>query len=166
MHEKQPERRRSGMVLAVLAVLGSALGAAVLGAQTPPPPPTAPGRSAPAGPPQRERHRLEMGQRMYRVYCASCHGESGQGDGPVAADLKVPPADLSHLAAAAGGVFPYDRVFHAIDGRGPAVRGHGPGTMPVWGWSFQVREKDLDQEDAVGERIRDVIAYLQSIQRK
>ena len=33
----------------------------------------------------------------YQLYCASCHGPQGRGDGPRAAELSRPPADLTRL---------------------------------------------------------------------
>ena len=122
-------------------------------------------------PPARETHvmvlrepaRIEAGRRSFRTYCASCHGESAKGDGPVARDLKVRPSDLTALAKANGGEFPDGQVYRAIDGRA-VVRGHGPRDMPVWGLNFQERGRDADQTREVQERIRDLLAYLRSIQ--
>lgn len=37
---------------------------------------------------------LAIGQRIYEQYCATCHGAAGRGDGPLAASLPSPPADL------------------------------------------------------------------------
>jgi high-affinity iron transporter len=38
---------------------------------------------------------LAQGAALYRAQCASCHGPLGRGDGPAAAALTPPPADLS-----------------------------------------------------------------------
>jgi|ERR1700680_3085670 len=108
--------------------------------------------------------RLASGGRLYQVHCASCHGESGRGDGPVARDLKVAPADLTRLAAHNQGAFPREHVYEAIDGR-LAVRAHGTSRMPVWGLTFQALGSDRDQERDVREWILDLVAYLESIQR-
>lgn len=35
------------------------------------------------------------GQRLYLGYCFVCHGQTGQGDGPYAEWLRVPPSDLT-----------------------------------------------------------------------
>lgn len=35
------------------------------------------------------------GAELYQTWCASCHGETGQGDGPVAQTLNPKPADLT-----------------------------------------------------------------------
>jgi hypothetical protein len=43
--------------------------------------------------------------------------------------------------------------------------GHGPGSMPIWGLSFQSRGTDLNQEEETREKVRDLVAYLQSIQK-
>lgn len=37
----------------------------------------------------------EEGKEKYAVYCASCHGITGEGDGPAAAALAVKPTDLT-----------------------------------------------------------------------
>lgn len=107
--------------------------------------------------------RLSRGGTTYRIYCASCHGASGRGDGPMADVLKVPPTNLRLLSRAAGGRFPEARIYESIDGR-TEVAGHGPGSMPVWGLTFQVSGRDSDQEAEVRERILDLMTWLQSIQ--
>src|SRR5262245_51926027 len=61
--------------------------------------------------------RLELGGNDYQTYCASCHGESGRGDGPVAEFLALTPADLTNLARKNGGTFPAARLAQIIDGR-------------------------------------------------
>lgn len=35
------------------------------------------------------------GEALYGQHCASCHGTAGKGDGPAAAGLAPPPADLT-----------------------------------------------------------------------
>ncbi len=105
---------------------------------------------------------VRRGALAYRVYCQSCHGVEGQGDGPVAADLKHQPPDLSRLARRAGGEFPAVEVRHKIDGRDP-VASHGPSDMPVWGMTFELRgDVDPRQQD---QRINDLVEYLRSLQR-
>jgi mono/diheme cytochrome c family protein len=155
MTNRQPAPRPLWcLALAALAGL-SALAAAS--------PPSSPAREAGRAAPAREPARIDAGRRSFRTYCASCHGESAKGDGPLARDLKVRPSDLTALAKAHGGDFPADQVYRAIDGRA-VVRGHGAGDMPVWGLNFQERGRDADQAREVRERIRDLLAYLRSIQ--
>ncbi|MCP5057318.1 MAG: cytochrome c [bacterium] len=75
------------------------------------------------------------GAALYERHCASCHGLSGQGDGPLATSLKVAPADLTGLARRSGGSFDESAVMMVIDGR-LLVAQHGPREMPVWGAVF------------------------------
>lgn len=106
----------------------------------------------------------ERGALLYRIHCASCHGEGGDGDGPAAATTEVPPTDLTRLAAAHGGELPAEEIRRSIDGR-DEVTGHGRREMPVWGLTFQDRGRDSDQEAEVRGRVEDLLAYLRSIQR-
>ena len=39
------------------------------------------------------------GKTIYETNCASCHGNTGMGDGPAGASLKPPAAKLSELVA-------------------------------------------------------------------
>ena len=39
---------------------------------------------------------IEAGKKIYRQHCASCHGESGGGDGPAASQCVPPPADFAN----------------------------------------------------------------------
>jgi mono/diheme cytochrome c family protein len=41
----------------------------------------------------------ERGKQTFLEYCAACHGVSAKGDGPAASALKIPPEDLTTLAA-------------------------------------------------------------------
>src|SRR5271165_1456991 len=72
------------------------------------------------------------GTEMFKTWCASCHGLQGKGDGPAAAALKIPPADLTQLAKKNGGKFPMEKVRNYIDGT-KEVAAHGSRDMPVWG---------------------------------
>ena len=72
------------------------------------------------------------GRNEFLRSCASCHGVSGKGDGPVAKSLSPPPSDLTRLSAANNGVFPVLRVHEVIDGRIERLV-HGTREMPVWG---------------------------------
>lgn len=37
---------------------------------------------------------VALGAEIYATNCATCHGESGEGDGPASLGLAMPPADL------------------------------------------------------------------------
>ncbi len=100
----------------------------------------------------------------YRQYCASCHGLTGQGDGPLAASLQTDPSDLTTLARRAGGSFDEAAVMRAIDGRRD-VAAHGPREMPVWGAVFtEELEGEAYAPYVVLLRSRALTDYLRSIQ--
>lgn len=68
---------------------------------------------------------------LYTELCTACHGASGRGDGPLAADLPIPPSDLTLIAAQNGGTFPMAEVMSTIDGFSRAS--HGNIVMPEFG---------------------------------
>lgn len=108
-----------------------------------------------------------MGAALYRDHCATCHGTGAEGDGPMTAILKVPPPDLTTLAAAEGGVFPLERVVRRIDGR-DEVLAHG-GPMPIFGMILGGESGLIDAFDGTPvfttQSVVDIAAWLQSIQK-
>jgi mono/diheme cytochrome c family protein len=74
----------------------------------------------------------EIGRYEYLNSCASCHGTTGKGDGPVVKSLIKPPTDLTRLSETNSGVFPFARIYDVIDGRFELAT-HGTRDMPVWG---------------------------------
>lgn len=106
------------------------------------------------------------GADLYRHFCASCHGQAGRGNGPVAKSLKSEVPDLTSIAARNGGSFPSQRVRESIDGqRLPSA--HGTRDMPVWGWEFYaVRGEDPARRARVAELVELLANYLESIQLK
>lgn len=115
---------------------------------------------------------LTSGQIEYRDYCASCHGLSGKGDGPVAGALAKSPGDLTQLRNKHGGKFPAQHVYRTIDGR-DAIPSHGTREMPVWGQVFRLRQGNFsgsgappltDQE--IKARIQPIVEYVRSLQGK
>ncbi|MEO5823654.1 MAG: c-type cytochrome [Vicinamibacteraceae bacterium] len=108
--------------------------------------------------------RTESGDSLYRTYCASCHGPTATGDGPVAAFLKVPPANLAQIAKRNNGVFPSERVHQVIDGR-EIVKTHGDSQMPIWGDAFSKTTSASDVE-SVTAKIKALVEHLASIQEK
>ena len=42
-----------------------------------------------------DRAVVEQGAALFRTHCMPCHGQTGRGDGPAAAALDAPPADLT-----------------------------------------------------------------------
>jgi mono/diheme cytochrome c family protein len=139
--------RRSAVVMGIAgAVLATAVG---IGAQ-------GPRQSTPPLVPE-----SLVGSVSFDLYCASCHGRLGRGDGPTAAALTTRPADLTVLARSNRGVFPRERVLAFIEGSARAA-GHGSPDMPVWGPTLRA----LDASDArVTVRLQNLVAFVESIQQ-
>lgn len=102
------------------------------------------------------------GRVLYMTHCASCHGTSARGDGPVADSLRRRPSDLTQLAKANGGAFPSAKAQRIIDGR--EVGAHGSVEMPVWGDAF--RRTLAGDTAAIAARIAALVRYLESIQER
>jgi mono/diheme cytochrome c family protein len=106
------------------------------------------------------------GAQLFRQYCASCHGRSGHGDGPVAPFFKLSPPDLTQISRRSGGTFPTERVRRTIDGReNPAP--HGAREMPVWGLQFEMTDDPPARSRAEAEAaIQRLVEYLRALQRQ
>ena len=104
------------------------------------------------------------GRDSFEFYCASCHGSTGKGDGPVASSLKTRPADLTLLTRRNGATFPRQRVVSLVTGTEPGLAAvHGSSEMPVWGPVFRF----IDPSDArVKQRIENVVTYIETLQLK
>jgi mono/diheme cytochrome c family protein len=104
------------------------------------------------------------GVRLYQVYCSSCHGLTGRGDGPVEPLLRGGAPDLTRIAERRGEKFPGDEIRSIVDGRN-ALAAHGTRDMPVWGFEFHAGASD----DELARRQRDrtinrLVGYLETIQ--
>jgi universal stress protein A len=102
------------------------------------------------------------GAETFRTYCATCHGTSARGDGPLASSMRRKPANLTEIAKRNGGVFPSEMVFKVIDGRQP-IRGHGGPDMPAWGDAFS-RSREAGDDERVKSVIKALVDYLEGIQ--
>jgi mono/diheme cytochrome c family protein len=112
-----------------------------------------------------EQARIAAGRDLFQSYCASCHGVDARGGGPVASQLRVPPADLTRIAARRNGRFEASEVAAYIDGRSE-VLAHGRREMPVWGRVYDERnDRILADETLLSPgMIFTITAYLRSVQ--
>lgn len=102
----------------------------------------------------------EMGRKLYKQYCASCHGMDGKGNGPVSAALRMPPSDLTSLAKRHGH---FDRLAVENDINGEkSITAHGTSEMPVWGSYFR-RQKGGSVSTL---NVYALMKYLEEIQAK
>ncbi len=114
---------------------------------------------------------LLLGESVFMNNCATCHGQGGKGNGPMAEQLVRAPSDLTLLSKNNGDSFPETEVYQLIDGRRMVVTDegrkaetfHGPKDMPIWGDTFRTIEGD---EGAVDDLISNLLVYLRSIQIK
>lgn len=104
------------------------------------------------------------GEQLYVRHCASCHGISGKGDGPVAPSLAILPPDLTTLTQQ--GRFDETNLMAIIDGR-RVVPVHGPREMPVWGAVFSDGHEDSPyQEYTTLLHTETLVEYLRTIQEE
>jgi mono/diheme cytochrome c family protein len=102
------------------------------------------------------------GADLFRFYCASCHGATGQGVKAVSARGPAPP-DLTTLARHNNGVFPRDRVRETITfgKNATAISAHGTAGMPVWGVIF----RGLEPSDTMTQiRIENLVRFIETLQ--
>ena len=111
---------------------------------------------------------MTAGEIEYQQACASCHGASGKGDGPVSAYMNVKVPDLTKIASSEEGNFPFQKLMEMIDGRNSErqIKAHGS-PMPVWGDRFMVESGSADniqnEINTLG-RITSLVYYLERMQ--
>lgn len=119
--------------------------------------------AAPAAPQDKlDRAAAGRGRTTYERYCKVCHGDRALGDGVLAKDLVIEPADLTRLVDPEDGSFPFEKVVEAIE-LSRRVRGHGSRDMPAWGKAF----KNTDGTGAANpeQAISELAHYIWSIQK-
>ncbi|MCP5069958.1 MAG: cytochrome c [bacterium] len=89
----------------------------------------------------------DRGATAYALYCSSCHGATGQGDGPVGAALQPPPTN--HTDGGYMNPLGNDHLFKVVSEGGQAV-GKSPMMTP---WGAMLAE----------DQIWDVIAYMRTL---
>src|SRR5271165_4430704 len=141
------------ITLVVIMITISAFAAAQDAAQTPPTVKHVPiTRTSP-----------NSGKEMFNSYCAVCHGADAKGNGPAAAAMKTPPADLTLLAQKNGGKYPSAHVAAVLRGQG-TLASHGNADMPVWGPLFSSISQGHSAQ--VQQRISNLAEYVGTLQVK
>lgn len=111
---------------------------------------------------------MEYGEAEYFLTCAECHGQSGQGDGALARQIGIRPADLSSLSSRNGGEFPYWYVYSVIDGRHD-MSDRPDRAMPAFGERFSALDEQRygpEVGSALTERrIHALARYIETLQR-
>ena len=98
-------------------------------------------------------------------HCSACHDRHGRGDGPAAAALQPPPADLTRITQRHDGLFPVTEITAIIDGR-TVILAHGSREMPIWSARFgEMAGGGPAGETVAHDVLRRLIDYLQVIQQ-
>ena len=106
--------------------------------------------------------RHASGAETFATHCAACHGQRGEGDGPVASTLSVPVPNLRTLAQR-NGAFPTEWVASKIDGR-DLPSAHGDTAMPIWGSVFDTTGQLFVDAESSKQRIDAVVEFLLELQ--
>lgn len=121
-----------------------------------------PGLSAQAG---AEEIADYTGAQLFQRFCASCHGKTAEGDGPVATTFRMEVPDLTRIAKRRGGEFPRELIRRVIDGT-EVKAPHGSREMPVWGQDFWIMQgADEEARQRTELLVYRLVAYVASLQR-
>jgi mono/diheme cytochrome c family protein len=116
---------------------------------------------------QTDADEFALGRAEYLAACAACHGENGDGNGPIATMFSGKVPDVTGLSARNDGVFPTVKIFQIIDGR-TGIRAHG-NPMPIFGNRYLREVGDAfgpyGTETEVRARVLELVFYIQSIQQ-
>jgi mono/diheme cytochrome c family protein len=85
------------------------------------------------------------GKAVYARHCQSCHGDSGHGDGPASASLKVSPADFHRV-----------RSFLKSDEELLRTIEHGVVFSPMHSWRGQLTDGEME----------DVLTYIRLLSQQ
>lgn len=106
---------------------------------------------------------MPSGAETFAAHCSSCHGQLGEGDGPVAGVMLIRVPNLRTLSQRSAGEFPTDAVAGYIDGRNLPVS-HGDRIMPIWGDIFDTTAQLVPGAESSPSRIESVLGYLRELQ--
>lgn len=114
--------------------------------------------------PQNMRERaLADGRIEFQMYCRTCHGDSGKGDGKMASILTTKPADLTRISSKNGGQFPFWKIFATIAGD-VRTAGHDMFEMPGF-WSRFEQQSTLPGYASPQLRLLALTHYVESLQQ-
>ena len=93
---------------------------------------------------------LAKGKETFKMICATCHGESGKGDGPGGQGIQPPPRDFTKgdfkFDANKNGKVGEDADLKLVISKGAAEFGGSPLMTP---WAGALSDADIDNVIAV-----------------
>lgn len=96
------------------------------------------------------------GKEKYKLFCETCHGPEGKGDGPGAAGLQPPPRDFSagefKFDANGNGTPGEEEDLEMVVAQGAGAFGGSPLMTP---WAGALTDEDIDN----------VVAYVRSLKQ-
>jgi len=93
---------------------------------------------------------LAKAGQLFKMYCANCHGEKGDGTGPLGKTLVPPPRDFTKGDFKFGGT---DEDLYQVISNGAAAKGGSPMMAP---WGAAIPEADR----------RSLIKFIRSLKKK
>lgn len=109
----------------------------------------------------------QEGEGVYANNCAACHGATGLGDGALASEMTVKPADLTKISQQNAGEFPVSAMLSKIDGY--SVNSKAQVAMPGFGALLEGDLVPVETEDGVmtptPRKLAALLSYLESIQK-
>ncbi|BAO45065.1 c-type cytochrome [Thiolapillus brandeum] len=79
---------------------------------------------------------INKGYEHYKIFCINCHGKKADGKGPLAASLKIAPADLTLLKQSDPDTCIAERVLKAVSGVHDSVPGQ-KANMPTFSGNLE-----------------------------
>ncbi len=103
---------------------------------------------------------IARGETLYQSYCASCHGESGLGDGPAASTLTPPPAPLARTAPKLSDGYLYWRIAEGglQFGTGMPSFRTALTEQDIWDLINFLRSMEAPEDPQAQQRLRDALA--------
>lgn len=86
-----------------------------------------------------DQQTIERGKLVFKMNCVACHGKNGEGDGPLAKEFNIHPANLKKMANKLGNHYMVVQI------------NKGKGDMPEW--------RDLLTQS----QIWDLTSYIQTL---
>ncbi len=102
---------------------------------------------------------IERGAELYQSYCASCHGETGMGDGPAGASLTPPPSPLARTAPKLSDGYLYWRIAEGGLAFGTSMPSFGTALteQDIWDIINFLRTMEAAEDPQAAQRLQEAL---------